>query len=269
MLKAQLPAFSMAYEDRGKGIPVLFIHGYPLNRKLWEPQLGELASTARILAPDLRGHGESGPGSGPHLMDLLAEDCFAFIESIGIKKPFVVCGLSMGGYVTMAMLRHDPKKIAGVILTATRAASDSPEVKANREKAIQTALSSGSAAITETMLPKLLAPMNLADRPDLVKQAQQIMLNISIKTIVNDLIGLKERIDSSSTLLQITQPALVIHGEDDQIVPLEEARAMQKIIPNSRFVIIPQAGHLVNLEQPSLFNAAIRNFLKDLSNEKK
>lgn len=269
MPKVKLSDFTLVYELRGAGLPLLFIHGYPLNRSLWEPQLTGLSDKVRIITPDLRGHGDSEAGSAAHSMHQLAQDCFELITLLGITQPFVVCGLSMGGYIAMAMLRIHPQRIAGLILTATRSTADTPEVKASRDKSIQLAQQEGPGPIIEAMLPRLLSPKTPASRPELTSQAKHIMASISVSTIVKDLQGLKERPDSTPLLAALTQPTLIIHGADDQIVPLAEAQALQKTIPGAQLVVLPAAGHLPNLEQPSLFNDAVRQFLKSIPNEQK
>ena len=119
--------FIMSYTDAGVGIPLLFIHGFPLNRHLWNPQVAGLADVARVLAPDLRGHGGSQPIPGAYTMDIFADVLNSFLDELGITQPVVVCGLSMGGYTAFAFYRKYSQRMAGLILTATRAAGDSPQ----------------------------------------------------------------------------------------------------------------------------------------------
>lgn len=251
-------------EDRGTGRPLLFIHGYPLSRRLWEPQLEGLADLAHLIAPDLRGHGDSGSTPGPYSMDLLAEDCHALLEVMGVKDPVVVCGLSMGGYITFAFYRKYPEQVAALILSATRAGEDSPEGKANRDKAADLARRGGADAIADSMLPKLFAPKTYSTRPELVQSVWEMMHKTSLEGILGDLMGMKSRPDSTSTLEQIDKPTLILHGNDDQLIPLRDAVSMRATIPGAQLRVLPDAGHLLNLEQPEPFNQAIREFLKEL-----
>jgi pimeloyl-ACP methyl ester carboxylesterase len=252
----------MAYDDRGRGLPLLFIHGYPLNRTLWEPQIDDLSYTTRVLTVDLRGHGESDPMPGPYPMDLLADDCISLLDALGITTPIVICGLSMGGYVTFAFYRRYAAHVAGLILTATRAGADSSESKANRDKSAVLAQEKGADVIAEAMLPRLLSPKTLAARPDLVDHVRKIMRGISVDGIVGDLTGMRDRLDSTPLLNEINIPTLVIYGADDQIIPLSEVEFMHQAIINSELKIIPDAGHLPNLEQPELFNQVVKEFTK-------
>lgn len=263
----QLSDFSLAYEQHGSGLPLLFIHGYPLHRFLWEPQWTDLSTAAQVIVPDLRGHGGSGPGEAPHSMEVLAKDCLDLLTALNVASPVVVCGLSMGGYIVMEMQRIDPQRIAGLILAATRSSADSPEGKANRDKSIQLAQEQGSSPIIESMLPRLLAPRNFATRPDLVNRVKQIMASISTSTIIKDLQGMKERQDLTKLLATSQKPTLIIHGADDQIVPLTEAHVLSQTIPGAHFIALPDAGHLLNLEQPDQFNLAVRQFIKSIPYE--
>ena len=270
-MRIQLSDFSMTVEERGNGIPVLFIHGYPLNNELWAPQTDYLSEFVQVIAPDLRGHGysESTPyddlGSEGNSMDLMAEDCAAVLNKLNISKPVVLCGLSMGGYVSFAFYRKFPDRVRGLILAATRASADSTEAIKARNEAIQLARSEGPKAIVEASLPKMMAPITYSQQPDLVQRVRGIMLNTSLDGIIADLIGMKNRPDSTPLLSNILVPTMIIHGNDDQIIPIEEVESMHKAIPKSNLVIIQDAGHLVNLEQPAIFNEeAERFFFRDL-----
>ena len=261
-MKIQMNGWTISYDTAGEGMPLLFIHGYPLSRKIWEPQASGLASYARVILPDLRGHGDSDALPGPYSVDMLAEDCLHLLNTLGITQPVVVCGLSMGGYVALAFYRKFAERMAGLILTSTRAAADSPEARANREKAILLAQTSGAMAIAESMLPKMFAPSTYNEQPKLVDQVRSIMAETPVEGIVGALQAMKDRPDSTPMLPSITKPVLIIHGSNDQLIPATEAHAMQSAIPGSELVIIEQAGHLLNLEQPGAFNQAVHQFLK-------
>jgi 3-oxoadipate enol-lactonase len=262
-MQIQFQNFRMAYDDLGDGQPLLFIHGYPLSRQMWQPQMADLAMEARVLAIDLRGHGESQATPGAYPMSLLADDCATFLDALGIQHPIVICGLSMGGYIAFAFYRKYASRVAGLVLAATRPGPDTPEGQANRDKSAALARQHGVSAIAEAMLPKLLSPGTYQNKPELVRQVRTIMETISLEGISGDLMGMKERPDSTSTLAEIKVPTLVLHGADDQIIPLQEAEDMRDAISNARLQVLLQAGHLLNLEQPDLFNQAIKGFIHD------
>lgn len=257
--------YEMAYEDRGNGLPILFIHGYPLNRRLWQPQVDGLSGSARILAPDLRGHGDSQSVEGPYSMDTLAADCVALLDALDIHKPVVICGLSMGGYIALALYRNYPKRMGGLILAATRASADTPKGKANRDAAATQAKGNGVESVVESMLPKMMSPKTYQQKPELVQRVKQIMASTSLEGVLGDLMGMKERPDSTPTLGRISIPTLVIHGEDDQIISAEETKQMHAQIHDAFLETVPEAGHLLNLEQPQIFNQAVRRFIQPFS----
>lgn len=260
-MKLNINGISLAFDDTGNGIPVLFIHGYPLSRKIWQPQLEGLSDIARMIAPDLRGHGESQATDGEYSMELLANDCAALLDAISVTQKVVLCGLSMGGYVTFAFLRKYASRIAGLILTATRALPDSEIAMVNRDKALAQVQTEGETKIIEDMLPKLFSPKTIPGNPALIEKVRKIMHSTSLEGIKGDLLGMKSRLDSTPLLSQINIPTLLLFGAEDQIIPLDEAQSMHSAIAGSRLEIIPNAGHLLNLEQPQKFNEIMRRFL--------
>ncbi len=263
-MRTKVNNYEMTYEDEGSGLPVLFIHGYPLNRSLWQPQVEGLSDSGRILAPDLRGHGDSQPSKGPYTMDLLAADCIALLDSLELRKPVIICGLSMGGYIALALYRNYPERLGGLILAATRASADSPEGKKNRDQAANLAKEKGVEAVVESMLPKMMSPKTYQQNPELVEKVRKMMEATSLEGVLGDLMGMKERPDSRPLLETIDIPTLVIHGADDQIISAEETRQMHSQIPGAVLETVPDAGHLLNLEQTEIFNRAVRHFIQPL-----
>jgi 3-oxoadipate enol-lactonase len=261
MMFVTVNQLSLAYDEKGWGVPVLWVHGYPLNRTLWKPQLEGLADIARGLAIDLRGHGESQATSGVYTMDLLANDCAAFLDALGLHQAVILAGLSMGGYVSMAFCRRYADRLAGLILCATRARPDSAEGKQNRTNSAALAQERGVAAAVAGLQSKLMAPITYECRPDLVETVKSMTESTSLEGVIGDLLGMRERPDALSTLAAFEHPTLILHGAEDQIISVSEAEEMQTTLPNARLEIIPQAGHLLNLEQPQAFNAAVRRFL--------
>ncbi len=264
MMRIRLAEFEMAYETHGSGRPLLFIHGFPLNRHMWRPQIEPLSQVAQLIVPDLRGFGESGATDGIYTMDLLAEDCYALLDALNIEEPAVICGLSMGGYVAFAFYRRFPARVAALILAATRPGEDSPETKSNRDKAMALARQGGAKAIAESMLPKMFAPETYTLKPHLVETGREIMETASVKGLIGALSGMKVRPDSTPLLGQMRVPVLILHGAEDQIVPISEAEKMRDAIPTARLQNVPAAGHMLNLEQPVAFNRAVIEFLSSL-----
>ncbi len=258
----------LAYDEAGAGPPVLFVHGYPLSRRMWRPQLDGLGGVCRLLAVDLRGHGDSQATPPPYTVDLLADDLNAFLDALGINHPVIINGLSMGGYVTLAFYRKYTARVARLILTSTRAGPDSPEARTKRNQSINVIETDGVAPIVDNMAVQLLAPVNRT-QPALLQEVRTIMLQTSPQGAMGDLAAMRDRPDATPTLSEVHCPVLVVHGKDDQVVPPEEARKMfqglQTTSPEAELQLVENAGHLPNLEQPDAYNAILRSFLRSHS----
>jgi pimeloyl-ACP methyl ester carboxylesterase len=264
MPSATINGLTIAYDDVGQGIPVLFVHGYPLNRQMWEPQVAALSSQARIITIDLRGHGESAAPLWFSTMDLFADDLNALLDHLSLNRA-VVCGFSMGGYATFAFVRKYPERVQALILADTRPQPDTAEAKQNRFNAAQTAHQQGAKAIADGILPRLLTPASIEGNSTLVAKVRAIVEATPVTGIASDLMALAERPDSQPTLAQINVPTLIIVGADDSLTPPADSQLMAERIANARLVTIPNAAHLSNMEEPEAFNRAVGEFLSTLS----
>jgi pimeloyl-ACP methyl ester carboxylesterase len=164
--------------------------------------------------------------------------------------------------VAFEICRRHPERVAGLILAATKATADPDAAKAARDESARVAAAEGAGPIVAGMLPKMLAPQTYEEEPDLVEFLQDLMLATSAEGMVGALAAMRDRPDSTPDLPGLAVPTLVIHGEDDQLIPPAEAQAMAAAIPEAELVIVPGAGHMVNLEQPAVFNEAVRGFLE-------
>jgi len=259
---AQVNGLRLAYGDRGREheTVLLLVHGFPLDRRLWAAQVDPFANMTRVISPDLRGHGRSQVVPGPFTMEQHADDLAALLDHLKVRQT-VVAGLSMGGYVAFAFWRRYPQRVRGLILADTRAEPDGAAARAGRDAAMVTVQQMGAAAYADEMLPRLLAPANLADAK-IAGAALKMMAEQPVEGIIGALGGLRDRTDSRDTLPTITVPTLVIAGDVDVITPPADARALTAAIPGARLVVIPKAGHLSPLENPRAFNAAVRTFLR-------
>jgi pimeloyl-ACP methyl ester carboxylesterase len=250
----------IAYDISGQGIPVLFLHAFPLNRNMWQSQAKELSRYCQVITVDYRGFGESQIVDETYFMELLAEDIYALCRYLSITK-VVLAGLSMGGYVAFAFYRKYPQLVNALILADTRAEKDNTQAQRKRRKMARQAIDKGSAYIAEQMVPDLLGPKTLEQSEKVVKQVKEIITATEAKSIANAQYGMAARQDSAATLKSITRPVLLIAGAEDKLTPVALAEKMQAMIRNSELVIIPDAGHLSNLENPEVFNGAIKDFL--------
>lgn len=252
------------HTDEGNGEPVLLIHGYPLSHAMWQPQRAALSAGYRVIAPDLRGHGLSDAPTGPITVDVFADDLAALLDALGIGQATVM-GLSMGGYVTMALLRRHPQRIRAVALLATKMTADTATGRQGRNEMIILARTEGAAAIADAMLPKMLTEATRSDNPELAAHVHGMMAATPVAGIVGALEALRERPDATATLAAARLPALIVVGENDGVTPPSEAEAMQRTLPGAQLVRIPAAAHLLTLEQPAAVNEALGAFLGGLA----
>ena len=252
------------FQQSGQGTPLVLLHAFPLSSELWRPQLETLSDELRVIAPDLPGFGASPDFEGTPSVEIMAQSVMALLEHLNLNEPVILGGLSMGGYAALAFARLFPASLRALILCDTRAEADTPEGKANRDKLIALAQSEGGAAVVEQMTPKLLGESTQNSRPDVGKTVKQLGLAQSDAAIANALRALRDRADSLDLLPQIQVPTLVIVGEEDGITPLTAAQTMAQNIRGAKLVVIPQAGHLSNIEQPEIFNGAVRDFVREL-----
>jgi len=248
------------YTVMGDGPPVVLLHPFPANHKVWLPAAELLAGRYRLILPDLRGHGASSPGAGPATMQKHASDLLRLSEACGVGKA-VFAGVSIGGYVLFEFWRRHRERVSGLILCDTRAGADTDDGRANRLKAADDVEKQGPVPFIDSMLPKLLGDTTRTARPDLVERARKMMLEMSAAGIAAVQRGMAERPDSVADLKTINVPTLVVVGAEDILTPLSEAESMQRNIAGSRLHVIPRAGHYAVFEQHETAGKTIRGFL--------
>ncbi len=261
---AQVNNISLAFNDLGTGLPLVFLHAFPLNRTMWVDQETALSTQFRVITIDLRGHGESDAPLWRYSLDQAADDVCGLLDHLSIKQAVFV-GLSMGGYILFAFYRKYAERVKGMVLADTRAQADTEDGKRARFEMAQVAYKQGPSAIADIMIPKLLSPATIQTRPELVQRVRTMIEGNQVSGIAGDLMAMAERPDSLPLLQQITCPTQIIVGELDGPTPPSDARLMADRIHNARLAVIPGAGHLSNLEQPELFNEAIRSFGSNLT----
>jgi 3-oxoadipate enol-lactonase len=261
MSSIRLDDIQMAYTDTGIGRPVVLIHGYPFNRSLWSEQVTALSNSYRVIAPDLRGFGETDSAAGPATMNRMAHDVAELMDQLEIPRA-VIGGLSMGGYVALAFYKQFPSRVRGLVLADTRAQPDTEEAKQTRAQQAEQAMSEGTAGIADAMLPKLLTPDTVSKRPEIVIRVREMMLKTKPEGAASALMGMAEREDQTPLLSQISAPSLILVGAEDAITPVADSEKMHRAISDSRLVVLENAGHVSNLERTEQFNHALLGFLR-------
>lgn len=248
-------------ECAGSGDPIMFVHGFPLDHSMWRSQIDEFSKTHTVIAPDLRGFGQSEDSAGAVSMEQFADDIAALLDQLGIEEPVTLCGLSMGGYIAWQFWKRHRNRLGKLILCDTRAIADSEEAHQTRLKAAERVLNEGQQFLAESMIPKMFAPITQERDPAKVDEVRRTMMRNSPMGIAAAQKGLAARPDVTSWLPEIDVPALLIVGEKDEISPPEEMQEIANALPQAKFAVIPDAGHLAPVEQPQAVNDIIRQFL--------
>jgi len=251
-----------AVDIQGDGPAIVFLHGFPLDRTMWRHLMAPLTGWRRI-AVDLRGMGLSDVPESGYDMRSYADELAELLRVLEVEQA-VICGLSMGGYIALEMMRSHRGNVRGLILANTRAEADSPQAKADRDAMIKLAEREGSEGLAEVMLPKLLSPSSLSAMPQVVEHVRTMIANNPDAGIIGAITAMKERADSTPLLKDIDVPTLVIAGREDRMIPVGQSRAMADQIPGAQFTVIAEAGHLPPMEQPIATSRVIGEFLEAL-----
>ena len=250
---------------RGAGSGLLgtlvLIHGFPLSARMWEPQLALAAQGWRVIAPQLRGFEGTPAGSVAASVDDFAGDLVDLLDGLHIDHA-VIGGLSMGGYITLALFRHAARYFRGMVLADTRAQADPPEAAAGRQRLLTAVRERGAVAAADEMLPKLVCDATRSHQPAVVDALRAMIVGNSSETVAGALMAIMSRPDATPVLPTIHCPTLIVVGDQDAITPPALSEDLRRGIPGSTLVVIPDAGHMSNLEQPAAFNAALASFLE-------
>ncbi len=245
-----------------KSKPVVFIHGFPFDKSMWESQGELLAKDHFVVTFDNPGHGESEVGSGQYLVEFIVDDLFAVMDHFGLKKA-VICGLSIGGYTAMRAIEREPERFAGLILCNTKSAPDTNAAKLNRANQIRMIRFGRKKQFVEDNAKALLAPESFERNRDAFNKIIATMNSTDEKALIGTLIALAARMDMTESLGKISVPTLIITGEKDKVATQADAELMHSKIGNSKLAIIRGAGHLSNLENSAEFNSALVSFLRE------
>ena len=237
--------------------PLVFLHAFPLNAAMWEPQRGILGDRP-VLTPDFPGFG-SRSLDAPDL-ERFAHTVLDHMDAAGIARAVIV-GLSMGGYVAFRLHALRPDRVVAMVLADTKAGSDDEAGRTKRTDQAARVREEGVGWLAEALLPALLGETTRESRPEVVEKVKEMAEGADPEGVARALEAMRERPDSTPGLERIQVPVLVLVGEEDTLTPEAEARKIAEGVPDGRLVVIPKAGHLSNLEGPEAFNEALLAFL--------
>ena len=257
----QIRGIKMGYDETGKGIPFVLIHGHPFDRSMWKEQTEAFASKYRVIAPDLRGYGESEILSDKTMLEDFARDIAALIDEVKADS-IILCGLSMGGQIAFEFYRLFPERVRALILADTFAQLNDAERKQARYDTAERLLREGMHDYAREVLPKMIAAQTIRQQPEVKARVLSMMRGTSPKGAAAALRGRAERLDYTALLTQINMPTLIVVGSLDEFTPVADAEFMRDRIPDAKMAVIEGAGHMPNLENPAEFNRLVSEFLK-------
>ena len=254
--------------ESGSGDPVVLLHAFPMDNSLWAAQRQALGQAGhRVITPDLPGFGGSALAQDAPSLDVMADAVVELLDHLGIERA-VVGGLSMGGYVTMALLRRHPDRLSAIVLADTKAVPDTPEAAAKRRAVAASVESAGTDGLAEATLPNLLGATTRDSRPDVVATVRRWIGAQPAAGVAWAQRAMAARPDSLGAIAGFGGPVLLLYGAEDTISPAADAAAMAEAARSggsiTTVVEIPAAGHLTAVEDPDAVTHALLGWLATL-----
>jgi pimeloyl-ACP methyl ester carboxylesterase len=252
MEKVEVNGIQLAYERRGRGTPLVLLHGYPLDHHLWDEIAPLLEDTFDLFLPDLRGFGGSSTVDSFYAVEDFATDIRSLLDHLGIRKA-AIAGHSMGGYVALAFVRLFPERVRGLGLVASQVLADPTERKEARYKSAAEVAEHGIGSVVESMAPKFTSDKRLQ------AFARQSMEQQQPAAYIGALKAMAERVDSTPLLSAFRFPVVLIHGDADQLIPIDRAREIKAVLPQAHLVEISGAGHMPMMENKEKTAEALKH----------
>jgi len=245
-------ALKITYQDVGKGKPLVLIHAFPTDKRLWLPQQS-LQRYFRVITLDLPGFGDAPATNGQAItMTEYADAIKQLLDKLQIKQA-IIGGESMGGYIGLAFLKKYPQTVTGLILANTQTLADEPSAKIERARLADEVMAKGSASLIKKFLANALSPHA---SPKTRQALNEIVTEQSPQAIASALRGMALREDTTQVLADTNLPILIITGDADTVISPKQSQRMQRFAKNSKLIIL-RAGHLSNLEQAEKWNQAV------------
>jgi 3-oxoadipate enol-lactonase len=247
-------AIHLVFEEYGQGLPVIFLHGFPLDHTIWDAIVPLLMDDARLILPDLRGYGGTPATDGVYTMRLMADDVLQLMDTLKLEQAVLV-GHSMGGYISLAFAHAYPNRLAGLGLVASQAAVDTTERRQARYQTADEVMRRGMRKLAASM------PAKLTDRPELADTLQKMVVKADRRAVAGSLRGMAERADAVDWLAEIRVPALVVAGLRDVLIPAERSKIMAQMLPMGWLVELETAAHMPMMEEPTLTASALHELI--------
>lgn len=254
MEKVNVNGVEIAYKRQGSGMPLVLLHGYPLDHRIWKDVVPLLEDDYYLILPDLRGFGQSGTVEEQYTMADMAADVAALLDELGIENPYIA-GHSMGGYISLAFVRNFHDRVLGLGLIASQALGDSPERRDGRYATAEEIMRTGVEPVVEGMTPKL------TPNEEVQAYVRNVIAEQRPLGLANALRAMGERFDSTLVLNTFEFPVVLVHGRDDELIPIDRAREIKAVLKPAYLVELPGGGHMPMMEEPEETAAALKRLL--------
>jgi pimeloyl-ACP methyl ester carboxylesterase len=238
--------------------PLVLLHAFPLDHRMWDGVRAGVAEHIELITPDQRGFGDAPLGADAPSLDTVAADVLSQLNG----RRVVLGGCSMGGYVAMSVLCQAPSQVAGLLLVSTRATADAEAGRTNRHAMASRIEAEGAGFVPDTVLPTLLGTETVERRPEVVGEVRALIASQDGAAIAWAQRAMAARPDSSDVLRRADVPTLIVRGEQDTLIPADEADALAGLMPKAEVVVLAGAGHLPSLEVPEEFTGAVARWLE-------
>lgn len=262
-MKEIINGLSVFLEGSSNNKSIIFLHGFPYDHTMWKAQIDELSEIYFCVTYDIRGLGESAVGDGQYTMESFVDDLETIINELKLDKP-ILCGLSMGGYISFRALERMEEKFSAVILCDTRSEADNNEGKLKRAAAIKRINTEGLAPFAKDFITNCFGDHYKQNHKDEFEKRIEKSLGFNPIGVKGSLLAMLGRNDTTEYLSKIKIPALVICGENDALTPPAVMKPLAEKINGAEFVVIKNSGHMSPIENPFEVNKAINDFLKRL-----
>lgn len=235
---------------------LVLVNSLGTNLRLWEPQMATFSQAHRVMRYDSRGHGASDAPAGEYSIEQLGRDLLALLDAARIERAHI-CGLSLGGMVALWLAANAPERVARVVAADTAARIGSVESWTARIAQVR---ADGMGAIADAAMARFLSERFRQRHPAVTRQIRGALEATDPEGYIGACAALRDA-DLRASLLAIRAPALIIVGEDDVSTPPAQAQELRRAIPGSELIVIHDAAHLSNIEQPEAFSRAVLAFL--------
>lgn len=261
-MKKVINGLSVFLSGRVGSKAIIFVHGFPFDHYMWDAQVNELSMNYFCVTYDIRGLGESNVDDGQHTMEMFVDDLEKIIDELKLNRP-ILCGLSMGGYISLRAIERMQEKFSALILCDTKSSADDNEGKLKRAAAIKQINNNDFENFIESFVLNCFGEKFVNDNNAEYRNVVNRSKNTSPVGVKGCLLAMASRTDTTESLAKINFPTLIICGSEDKLSPPDVMKSLANKISNSKFILVEGAGHMTPIENPQVVNEVIKDFLKD------